>query len=135
MRSAKRSNARLDDLLDRGVVIQRKRPARYHAVRALNLVIGLTATLFVIVLGTHMGLIAFGIDTATAFTRFVSGWANRIDFGLHEVVQMATWKMQVAADETIAALLWVLVAAVLTTLFDRLLLPHEDRRKQRRDAR
>jgi hypothetical protein len=124
--------AHLGELLDRTMVAEALPPARYRAVRTLTVLIGLVATSFVLALLAHIGLAFAGAEVANPVTRFVTAWADAVDLGLHNVVGMGNRPLQVAADNGIAALSWVLIGALVTTLIDRSLLPHEHQRKQRR---
>lgn len=129
MRRADAQEAHLGELLERNMRPEPRPSARYRAVHVLTVFLGLVATSFVLVLGVHIGLAFAGAEADNRFTRFVTAWADAVDLGLHNVVTMASRPLQVAADHGAAALLWVLIGALVTTLVDRLLLPHSHRRR------
>lgn len=124
--------AHLGELLDRSMVAEALPPARYRTVRAVTVLIGLVAASFVLALLAHIGLVSVGAEADNPVGRFITAWAGAVDLGMDNVVGMGNRPLQVAADNGIAALTWVFIGALVTTLIDRTLLPHEHRRKQRR---
>lgn len=118
----------LDELFEREGVVEERPPALSRVVRVLNGLIGIAIGLFVAVLGVHVALVYTDAELGNAFARSVTSWAQAIDLGVNRLFAMADERLQVAADNSVAAVLWVMIGAALTTMLDRVLLPDRDRR-------
>jgi hypothetical protein len=91
-------------------------------------VIDIVCWTFAIVLLVHIFLVVADANTANGFFQFVSGWASGITLGLDGLFAPASPKVAVLLNEGLAAVLWLLIAALLTNLITRLALPVDHRR-------
>lgn len=65
---------------------------------------------------------------SNGFAQFVTGWAAGVDLGLSGLFTPANEKVQVALNEGIAVVLWLIIGSALTTLIARVVLPDPERR-------
>ncbi len=118
------------------VVSEQRPPARLGFVRILNGLISVVTGLFAAVLAIHIILVAGEANMGNSFAQFVTNLAEAVDLGLSNLFTTANEKIQVALNEGIAALLWLLIGAGLTTLLARIFVPEgESRAWYRRTVR
>ncbi len=120
-----------------GEVVSEPRPsARLRIVRVVNGLISVITGLFAVVLALHIVLIVGEANMENGFAQFVTGWANGVDLGLDTLFLVGNEKAQVALNEGIAAVLWLVIGAALTTLIARIFVPEgESRAWYRRTVR
>lgn len=100
---------------------------RLRAARVINGVIRLVTGLFALVLAIHIVLIAANANMGNAFAQFVEGWATAVNLGLSNLFTPGNEKLAVLLNEGIAAILWLIIGWVLTTLISRILFPGPER--------
>ncbi|GAA5105447.1 hypothetical protein GCM10025762_08550 [Haloechinothrix salitolerans] len=109
---------------------------RLGFVRVVNGVISVVTGLFAVVLALHILLVVGEANMRNDFAQFVTGWAEAVDLGLGTLFPAANEKLEVALNEGIAALLWLVIGAALTTLLARIFVPEgESRAWYRRTVR
>lgn len=107
----------------RDEAVEEQPTARLGLVRILNGIISVVTGLFAVVLLIHILLVVGEANMGNAFAQFVTNWANAVNLGLTNLFTVANEKLQVALNEGLAALLWLVIGAVLTTLIARILVP------------
>lgn len=112
-----------EDRVPRADVVEEQAPARLGIVRVANGLISVVTGVFAAVLAIHIVLVVGEANMGNPFAQFITNWANGVNLGLSNLFTIAGEKGQVALNEGIAALLWLLIGAVLTTIIGRVLLP------------
>ncbi|MGH3451587.1 MAG: hypothetical protein ACRDQW_12860 [Haloechinothrix sp.] len=115
--------------------IVEERSRRYGVVRMVNGIIRFATGLFAVVLAIHIALVVGEANMGNGFAQFISGWADGLGLGLANLFTPDNEKLQVALNEGIAALLWLLIGIGLTALIARILTPDGGRRVYRRTVR
>ncbi|MPY78349.1 MAG: hypothetical protein GEV04_07605 [Actinophytocola sp.] len=111
-------------------------PARLGFVRVVNGVISVATGLFAVVLALHILLVIGEANMQNDFAQFVTNLAKSVNLGLGTLFPMANAKLEVLFNEGIAALLWLVIGAGLTTLLARIFVPEgESRAWYRRTVR
>ncbi len=101
---------------------------RFKIVRIVNGLISVVTGLFAVVLAIHIVLVIGEANMSNGFAQFITGWAAGIDLGLSGLFTPANEKVQVALNEGIAAILWLIIGSALTTLIARIVLPDAGQR-------
>ncbi|MDV6014529.1 hypothetical protein [Haloechinothrix sp. LS1_15] len=105
---------------------------KVSVVRRVNGIISLICGLFAAVLALHIILFVADANFANPFARFITDWANGVSLGLNNLFLWGPEKVQVALNHGVAALLWLLIGWLLTTVIARIVLPYPDRNWYRR---
>lgn len=100
---------------------------RGRAVNAVNTLIRFVTGLFALVLVLHIVLVLAEANFGNAFASFVADFAGAVTLGLSNLFTFASEKAQLAANEGLAAILWLIIGAALTALIARVLLPNRTR--------
>jgi hypothetical protein len=101
---------------------------RVRAVRVVCAVIDVVCWLFAIVLAIHIFLVMGGANPANGFAQLIESWSAAVSLGLRDLFTPANAGVRTLFNDGLAALLWLLIGAVLTSLISRLALPADDRR-------
>jgi hypothetical protein len=101
---------------------------RVRAVRAVCAVIDLLCWLFAIVLAIHIFLVIGGANPANGFAQLVDSWSAGVSLGLRDLFTPANAGLRTLLNDGLAALLWLLIGAVLTSVISRVALPAHERR-------
>jgi len=112
----------------RDEVVHEVPSGRLKIVRMVNGLISLVTGLFAAVLAIHIVLVIGEANMSNGFAQFITGWAAGIDLGLSGLFTPADEKVQVALNEGIAAILWLIIGAALTKLIARVVLPDAGQR-------
>ncbi|MEU4763278.1 hypothetical protein AB0H12_08475 [Actinosynnema sp. NPDC023794] len=101
---------------------------RVRAVRVVCAVIDLLCWLFAIVLAIHIFLVIGGANPANGFAQLIDSWSAAVSLGLRDLFTPANVGVRTLFNDGLAALLWLLIGAVLTSVISRLALPAHERR-------
>ncbi|MFD1148445.1 hypothetical protein [Saccharothrix hoggarensis] len=101
---------------------------RVRAVRVACALIDLLCWLFAIVLAIHIFLVIGGANPANGFARVIESWSAAVSLGLRDLFTPADQGLRTLFNDGLAALLWLLIAAVLTSMISRIALPTHARR-------
>ncbi|SDM39600.1 hypothetical protein SAMN04488074_1213 [Lentzea albidocapillata subsp. violacea] len=101
---------------------------RVRTVRAVCAVIDIVCWTFAIVLLVHIFLVIGGANTGNGFFQFIAGWAGNITLGLDGLFTPDNASMATLLNEGLAAVLWLIIGALLTSLIARIALPSGHRR-------
>ena len=101
-------------------------------VRTLNTVIRFVTGLFALVLVLHIVLVAAGANFGNAFASFVRSFANAVSLGLNNLFTFDNATLELAANQGLAAVLWLIIGAALTALIAGIFLPGATRIVRRR---
>ncbi len=112
----------------RDEVVHEVPSGRLKIVRIVNGLISVLTGLFAAVLAIHIVLVVGEANMSNGFAQFVTGWAAAVDLGLSGLFTPANEKAQVTLNEGIAAILWLIIGAALTTLIARIVLPDAGQR-------
>ncbi len=119
----------------RDEVVYEEPTGRLGIVRIVNGLISVVTGLFAVVLAIHILLVIGEANMSNGFAQFITGWAAAVDLGLDNLFTPPNEKAQVALNEGIAAILWLVIGAVLTALIARIVLPPTGRTWYRRTVR
>lgn len=119
---------RVNEPMVEEVVEQDDTYRKVRTVHTVCAVIDVVCWVFAIVLFVHIFLVMADANAGNGFFQFVAGWAGGITLGLDGLFTPASPKAAVLLNEGLAALLWLLIAALLTNLITRLALPVDHRR-------
>ncbi|MGH3515888.1 MAG: hypothetical protein ACRDQ7_00405 [Haloechinothrix sp.] len=117
-----------EDRIERDEIIREEPSGRLGVVRIVNALISLVTGVFAAVLAIHILLVVGEANMGNAFALFITSFASGVDLGLDNLFTPGNEKAQVALNEGIAAILWLIIGAALTTLIARILLPDVGRR-------
>ncbi|SNR28466.1 hypothetical protein SAMN06265360_101219 [Haloechinothrix alba] len=106
--------------------------SRFTVIRRINGIITLVCGLFAAVLAVHIFLFVFEANFGNPFAAFVSDWARMVSLGLGNLFLPTNEKAQIALNQGIAAILWLVIGWLVTTIIARILLPYPDRTWYRR---
>ncbi|MFI6102402.1 hypothetical protein ACIA8G_43205 [Lentzea sp. NPDC051213] len=109
-------------------VVERDDYRKARTVRTVCAVIDIVCWTFAIVLLAHVFLVIAGANTGNGFFQFVAGWAGGINLGLGDLFTPDSQAVATLLNEGLAAVLWLLLAALLTNLISRVALPADARR-------
>ncbi|MGH3432108.1 MAG: hypothetical protein ACRDQB_04650 [Thermocrispum sp.] len=112
---------------EREEAIVERPDGRGRAVNAINTVIRFVTGLFALVLVLHIVLVIAEANFGNAFASFVADFAGAVSLGLGNLFTFDNDKVQLAANEGLAAILWLIIGAALTTLIARIFLPNRTR--------
>ncbi|MDX8047751.1 hypothetical protein SK571_00010 [Lentzea sp. BCCO 10_0798] len=101
---------------------------RVRTVRTVCAVIDIVCWTFAIVLLVHIFLVIAGANVSNGFFQFVAGWADGITLGLDGLFTPENASVATLLNEGLAALLWLIIGGLLTTLITRVALPVGHRR-------
>ncbi|MFJ5988912.1 hypothetical protein [Lentzea sp. NPDC092896] len=101
---------------------------RVRTVRTVCAVIDVVCWTFAIVLLVHIFLVIAGANAGNGFFQFVAGWADGITLGLDGLFTPENASVATLLNEGLAALLWLVIGGLLTTLITRVALPVGHRR-------
>jgi hypothetical protein len=110
------------------VVAQRRENSRVKTVLAVCAVIDIVCTLFAVVLAVHVFLVIGNANAANGFAQFIESFSGGVSLGLRDLFTPENLGVRTLLNDGLAAILWLVLRAVLTTLITRLALPVEERR-------
>ncbi|SFQ45576.1 hypothetical protein SAMN05421810_107284 [Amycolatopsis arida] len=111
---------------ERAEVVERH-DGRLGFVRVVNTLISVVTGLFALGLAVHIVLVLGNANMENGFAQFVTSWANAVDLGFDNLFTPANENLRVLLNEGLAAILWLVIGAVLTTLIARIALAGPDR--------
>ncbi|PSL45225.1 hypothetical protein B0I31_1272 [Saccharothrix carnea] len=101
---------------------------RVRTVRVVCAVIDVICWLFAIVLAIHIFLVIGGANPANGFAQLIESWSAAVSLGLRDLFTPANEALRTLLNDGLAALLWLLIGAVLTSVISRIALPAHERR-------
>ncbi|GLZ36044.1 hypothetical protein Lesp02_82310 [Lentzea sp. NBRC 105346] len=101
---------------------------KVRVVRTVCAVIDVICWVFAVVLAIHIFLVVAGANMGNGFAQFISGFAGGVNLGLSDLFTPASEKVAVLLNEGLAAILWLVIGAILTSLITRIALPVNERR-------
>lgn len=96
---------------------------RIIAARTLHTIIQVVCYLFAVVLAIHIVLVIGEANEGNGFYQFIDGWANGVTLGFNDLFVPDNLKFRTALNEGLAAIVWIILGIVLSTLVRRLLMP------------
>lgn len=96
---------------------------RIIIARTLNTIIQVVCYLFAVVLAIHIFLVIGEANQGNGFYRFIDSWANGVALGFNDLFVPDNLKFRTALNEGLAALVWIIIGIVLSTLVRRLVMP------------
>jgi hypothetical protein len=125
----RRPTEAMPPVVEREEVVERGDSAvqKVRVVRTVCGVIDVICWIFAIVLAVHIFLVVAGANMANGFAQFITGFAGGVNLGFNDLFTPSSEKVAVLLNEGLAAILWLAIAAVLTSLITRVALPVEER--------
>lgn len=96
---------------------------RVRVVRSVCAVINIVCWLFAAVLATHIFLVLFEANPNNGFASLVDSWSSAVSLGLRGLFTPDSEKLRVLLNDGLAAIAWVVIAAVLTYAIRHFALP------------
>ncbi|MFO7190680.1 MULTISPECIES: hypothetical protein [Thermocrispum] len=112
-----------DDFADREEEIVELPDSRIRVIRIVNTLIRFLTGLFALVLVLHIVLVAAGANFGNAFASFVRSFADAVSLGLNNLFTFTNDSLELAANQGLAAVLWLIIGAALTALITGIFLP------------
>lgn len=102
---------------------QRRDHNRVVAARTANTVIQVVCYVFAAVLAIHIVLIIGNANAGNGFFQFINSWSGGITLGFDDLFVPDNYKFRIVLNEGLAAIVWIIVGIVLSTLVKRLVMP------------
>lgn len=99
------------------------RARRVKTVRVVNTVINIVCGLFAVVLGLHIIMVLADANPNNGFASLIDSWAAGVSLGLRNLFTPDNEKLAILLNDGLAALGWLLIAAVLTYAIRQFALP------------
>jgi hypothetical protein len=115
---------------DEAVIDPRSR--RVRTVRVVTGIINLICWVFAVVLGLNIILVLAEANPNNGFASLVDSWSSAVSLGLRGLFTPDNAKLQTLLNDGLAALAWLLIAAVLTYAIRQFALPGPGRAAQYR---
>jgi hypothetical protein len=96
---------------------------RVRVVRTVNTTINLICGLFAVVLALHIVLVLANANPRNGFASFVDSFSSAVSLGLRGLFTPDSAKLQVLMNDGLAAIVWLLIAGVLTYAIRQFALP------------
>lgn len=117
-----------DAALQRQEVRRQEENSRVKTVLVVCAVIDIVCSLFAIVLAIHIFLVIGNANAANGFAQFIESFSGGVSLGLRDLFTPENVGVRTLLNDGLAAILWLVLRSVLTTLITRLALPVEQRR-------
>lgn len=105
---------------------------RARVVRRVNTVINIVCGVFAVVLGLHIIMVLADANPSNGFASLVDSWSAGVSLGLRGLFTPDNEKLGTLLNDGLAALGWLLIAAVLTYAIRQFALPGPARTAYRR---
>jgi len=99
------------------------RLGRIRTVRIVCAVINFICGLFAVVLALHIVLVLANANPQNGFAQLIDGWSAAISLGLRGLFTPGSAKLATFLNDGLAAVVWLLIAGVLTYLIRQFALP------------
>ncbi|MFD8496758.1 hypothetical protein [Amycolatopsis sp. NPDC059657] len=103
-----------------------RRWTRIWKVRVACTLVHIVCGLFAVVLLAHILLVIGDANPANGIARFVRGWSGAVSLGFEDLFTPEGAGARAAINYGLAALAWVGISALVTTLIRRFALPARD---------
>lgn len=120
-----------DPLVEESEVVD-PQSGRVRAVRVVTGIINLVCWLFALVLGVNILLVLAEANPNNGFASLIDSWSSAVSLGLRGLFTPDNVKLQTLLNDGLAALAWLLIAAVLTYAIRQFALPGPGRAAYRR---
>ncbi|MFD8492132.1 hypothetical protein [Amycolatopsis sp. NPDC059657] len=116
-----------EPVAERAEIVERP-SGRITFIRVLSAVIDLICVLFALVLGIHIVLVLGSANTGNGFAQLIEDWSKGVSLGLRNLFTPDSFKVRILLNDGLAAVLWLIIGGVLTSLLSRIALPTNYRR-------
>jgi hypothetical protein len=106
---------------------EQRRWDRARTIRVVCTIITTVCGLFAVVLVAQIILVMGSANPANGVAAFVAGWSNGISLGFDNLFTPASASVRVLLNDGLAALVWLCLGIVVTSLIRRLALRGPDR--------
>lgn len=96
---------------------------RRRTVGIVCTVINVVCAVFAVVLALHIILVLGSANQGNSFAAFINEWSSAVSLGLRDLFVPANEKLRTFLNDGVAAILWLVIAGVLTYLIRRFALP------------
>jgi hypothetical protein len=96
---------------------------RRKTVGVVCTVINVLCAIFAVVLALHIILVLGSANQGNGFASLINDWSSAVSLGLRDLFVPANEKVRTFLNDGLAALLWLVIAALLTYLIRRFALP------------
>ncbi|MBO2455904.1 hypothetical protein J4573_53135 [Actinomadura barringtoniae] len=94
--------------------------ARKRAVNAVAWAVSLATTIVVLILAVHIVFVAFEANASNDLVKHVADWADTLAWQFKDVFQPSNPKWEVAVNYGLAAVVYLIVGRIVTSLIRRL---------------
>jgi hypothetical protein len=102
---------------------RQRRWDRTRMVRIVCTIVNVVCGLFAVVLFAHIVMVMGEANPANGVASFVRGFSAAVSLGFNDLFTPSNVKVQVLLNEGFAAIAWLALGAVVTTLIRRFALP------------
>jgi hypothetical protein len=113
-------NQAQEQVLDR----QQRRSDRTRMVQVVCTIVNVLCGLFAVVLVAHIVMVMGEANPANGVASFVRGFSSAVSLGFDDLFTPADVKVQALLNYGFAAIVWLALGAVVTTLIRRFALPN-----------
>lgn len=110
------------DYIERDEVVDEP-SGRARAVRTVNVLIRFICGLFATVLVLHILLVILRANMGNAFAAFIADFAGNVSLGLGNLFTIGNDRVELALNEGLAAVLWLLIGVALTAIIANVFMP------------
>ncbi|MFL6123343.1 hypothetical protein [Actinophytocola sp.] len=96
---------------------------RRKTVNVVCTVINVLCALFAVVLALHIILVLGSANQSNGFASMINSWSSAVSLGLRDLFVPANEKVRTFLNDGLAAILWLVIAALLTYLIRKFALP------------
>jgi hypothetical protein len=96
---------------------------RRKTVNVVCTVINVLCALFAVVLALHIILVLGSANQGNGFASMINSWSSAVSLGLRDLFVPANEKVRTFLNDGLAAILWLVIAALLTYLIRKFALP------------
>lgn len=96
---------------------------RRRTVGIVCTVINVICGVFAVVLALHIILVLGSANQGNGFAALINDWSSAVSLGLRDLFVPANEKVRTFLNDGLAAIAWVIIAALLTYLIRRFALP------------
>lgn len=96
---------------------------RLIAARSANTIIQVVCYVFAVVLAIHIVLVIGDANAGNGFYQFIDSWRSGITLGFDDLFVPQNYKFRITLNQGLAAIVWIIIGIVLSTLVRRLLTP------------
>lgn len=105
----------------------RRQQTRITIARVASTVIRVICFLFAVVLAVHILLVIGEANRSNGFAQFTASWSSGVSLGFDDLFLPDDRKLRTLLNYGLAAIVWIIIGILLSTLVKRVILPFTSR--------